>query len=119
MASSFQVSELASWLSTSFLLTSMSSQPLYGRLSDVMGRKITLCFRASSVFTAATLWCTLAGSTMSFVAARAVCGIGACGMVTMYASLHSTPLHSTPQQRRAFALTSLFSFVLSCWAGAP
>ena len=95
MASSFQLPELASWLSTSFLLTSMSSQLLCGRLSGVVGRKITLCFRASSVFTAATLWCTLAGSTMSFVAARAVCGIGAGGMVIRYASLHSTPLHSS------------------------
>ncbi|KAF8545208.1 major facilitator superfamily domain-containing protein [Trichophaea hybrida] len=82
ITSSFQASEIASWLSTSFLLTSTSFQPLYGRVSDVVGRKIPFVF-SCVVFTAATLWCALAQSIMSFIAARAVCGIGAGGMVTM------------------------------------
>jgi len=82
ITSTFQASELASWLSTSFLLTSTSFQPLYGRTSDVIGRKIPFVF-SCLVFTTATLWCALAQSMMSFIAARAVCGIGAGGMITM------------------------------------
>ncbi|KAA8902961.1 major facilitator superfamily transporter [Sphaerosporella brunnea] len=82
ITSSFNASELASWLSTSFLLTATSFQPLYGRISDVVGRKGPFVF-SCFVFTAATLWCALAPDIMSFIAARAVCGFGAGGMVTM------------------------------------
>ena len=78
ITSEFHASELASWLSTSFLLTSTSFQPLYGRVSDVVGRKGPFLF-SCTVFTGATLWCALAKTFVSFVAARAVCGIGAGG----------------------------------------
>ncbi|KAI5795662.1 major facilitator superfamily domain-containing protein [Geopyxis carbonaria] len=82
ITSAFHASELASWLSTSFLLTSTSFQPLYGRVSDVTGRKIPYVF-SCVVFTVATIWCALAQSIESFIAARAVCGLGAGGMLTM------------------------------------
>jgi MFS family permease len=36
-----------------------------------------------SIFTLATLWCALAGSMTSFIFARAVCGLGAGGMMTL------------------------------------
>lgn len=82
VTSDFHASELASWLSTSFLLTATSFQPLYGRVSDVIGRKPPFVF-SCLVFTTATLWCAKATSIYSFIAARALCGIGAGGMMTM------------------------------------
>ena len=36
-----------------------------------------------SVFTLATAWCALAGSMTSFILARAVCGLGAGGMMSL------------------------------------
>ncbi|KAK8118793.1 major facilitator superfamily domain-containing protein [Apiospora kogelbergensis] len=82
ITSYFHSSNQASWLSTAFLLTSTAVQPVVGRLSDTIGRKPPYLF-AMAVFTLATVWCALAGSMMSFIIARAVCGLGAGGMVSM------------------------------------
>lgn len=82
ITSYFHSSNQASWLSTAFLLTSTAVQPIVGRLSDTIGRKPPYLF-AMAVFTLATVWCALAGSMMSFILARAVCGLGAGGMMSM------------------------------------
>lgn len=42
-----------------------------------------------AIFALATLWCGLAGSIESFVAARAVCGLGAGGAMTLGSILTS------------------------------
>lgn len=82
ITSYFRSSNQASWLSTAFLLTSTAIQPVVGRLSDTIGRKPPYLF-AMAVFTLATVWCALAGSMTSFILARAVCGLGAGGMLSM------------------------------------
>lgn len=82
ITSYFHSSNSASWLSTAFLLTSTSFQPLYGRLSDTMGRKPPYIF-GMAFFLIGTLWCALAQSMTSFILARALCGFGAGGMLTM------------------------------------
>lgn len=82
ITSYFHSSNSASWLSTAFLLTSTAFQPLYGRLSDTMGRKPPYVF-GMALFLAGTLWCGLAQSMTSFIMARALCGLGAGGMLTM------------------------------------
>ncbi|KAI0457726.1 MFS general substrate transporter [Xylaria acuta] len=82
ITSYFGASHAASWLTTAFLLTSTAFQPLVGRLSDAVGRK-PLYLLTMAVFAGATTWCALAGSIASFVAARAVCGLGAGGMMTV------------------------------------
>ncbi|KAM7198580.1 major facilitator superfamily transporter [Naviculisporaceae sp. PSN 640] len=82
ITSYFDASNSASWLSTSFLLTSTSFQPLFGSLSDVIGRK-TPYIACTLIFTIATIWCALATSMTSFILARAVCGLGAGGVLTL------------------------------------
>ncbi|KAI8632117.1 MFS general substrate transporter [Xylariaceae sp. FL1651] len=82
ITSYFHSSNSASWLTTAFLLTSTAFQPLVGRLSDTTGRR-PLYLATMAVFAAATAWCALAGSMASFIAARAVCGLGAGGMMTL------------------------------------
>ncbi|KAF1945234.1 MFS general substrate transporter [Clathrospora elynae] len=82
ITSYFHASNAASWLSTAFLLTSTSLQPLMGRLSDTFGRRPL--YLAGLVFLAATTaWCALAQSIGSFIAARTFCGIGAAGVLSM------------------------------------
>ncbi|KAI1279080.1 major facilitator superfamily domain-containing protein [Xylaria sp. FL0933] len=82
ITSHFHASNMASWLTTAFLLTATAAQPLVGSLSDTIGRK-PLYLVTMALFAGATAWCALAQSIGSFIAARAVCGIGAGGMMTL------------------------------------
>ncbi|KAJ6191858.1 major facilitator superfamily domain-containing protein [Bipolaris maydis] len=82
ITSYFHASNSASWLSTAFLLTSTSLQPLMGRFSDTFGRR-PLYLAGLALLAATTAWCALAQSIASFILARAFCGIGAAGVLSM------------------------------------
>ncbi|RYP78545.1 hypothetical protein DL771_000498 [Monosporascus sp. 5C6A] len=82
ITSYFRSSNSASWLSTAFLLTNTAFQPMVGRLSDSVGRKPPYLVTVT-IFAVATLWCALARSMTSFVIARALCGLGAGGMMAL------------------------------------
>jgi MFS family permease len=82
ITSYFGSSNSASWLSTAFFLTSTVSQPLYGRVSDTIGRRSVYIF-AQVMFLLSTIWCAVAGDIGTFIAARAVCGVGAGGVMSV------------------------------------
>lgn len=88
ITSYFNSANSASWLSTAFLLTSTAFQPLFGRLSDTIGRKSPYIF-CLTIFLLGTIWCGLAPSMGSFIAARALCGLGAGGMLSLGAIITS------------------------------
>ncbi|KAK7956150.1 major facilitator superfamily transporter [Apiospora aurea] len=77
ITSYFHSSNQASWLSTAFLLTSTAVQPIRHHRSQAP------YLFAMAIFTLATVWCALAGSIKSFILARAVCGLGAGGMISL------------------------------------
>ncbi|KAK1980491.1 major facilitator superfamily transporter [Colletotrichum cereale] len=77
-----------SWLATAYFITLTSFQPLYGKLSDIFGRKECLLF-AYVVFGLGSLGCGLAQSFAQLCAARAVAGIGGGGMNSVVAILLS------------------------------
>ncbi|KAB5577844.1 major facilitator superfamily domain-containing protein [Coniochaeta sp. 2T2.1] len=81
ITSYFGASNSASWLSTAFLLTSTTFQPLIVRYTDSVGRKWPYVV-TMGIFAAATVWCALAGSMTSLIVARAVCGLGAGGAMS-------------------------------------
>ncbi|KAJ9216094.1 hypothetical protein DTO166G4_2338 [Paecilomyces variotii] len=82
ITSYFHASDSAAWLTTSFLLTSTAFMPLFGRVSDTFGRRPVYLF-SIFVFLVTTAWCALAQSIQSFIAARAFCGLGAGGVISM------------------------------------
>ncbi|RGP75076.1 multidrug resistance [Fusarium longipes] len=64
-----------SWIATAYFLTLTSGQPLYGKLSDIFGRKSCLLF-AYTIFAIGCLGCGLAQSMAQLCVARAISGIG-------------------------------------------
>ncbi|KAM0755662.1 MFS general substrate transporter [Meredithblackwellia eburnea MCA 4105] len=82
IGSEFHVSNSISWLGTSYLMTQTAFQPLYGRFSDIFGRKPATIF-ASVVFLIGSLCCGLSKTYPQLIAARAFAGIGGGGLTTM------------------------------------
>lgn len=79
---------LVSWIATAYFLTLTSFQPLYGKLSDIFGRKPCLLF-GYMVFGLGCLFCGLAQNMNQLIAARAFSGIGGGGMTTVVSILLS------------------------------
>ncbi len=82
IASTFRKNNMASWLGTSYLLSVAAFQGLYGRLSDITGRRNATVF-ATVLFTIGTVLCGLANSMEMMIAGRAIAGIGGGGLTTM------------------------------------
>jgi len=73
---------LQAWATTAFLITSTISTPLYGKLSDMYGRKPFILF-AISIFIIGSALCGFAQSMYELAAFRAVQGIGAGGLFSL------------------------------------
>lgn len=82
IASDFGQSNLVSWIAVSYLLTSTAFQPLYGKTSDILGRK-TLLFFAQSLFGLGILLSGIATNVQTLSIARAISGIGGAGMFAL------------------------------------
>ncbi|KAI1502751.1 MFS general substrate transporter [Biscogniauxia marginata] len=79
IGSDLRALQSTSWIGTSYFLTLTTFQPLYGRLSDIFGRRACLLF-AYGVFGLGCLGCALARDIGQLCAARAVAGVGGGGM---------------------------------------
>jgi EmrB/QacA subfamily drug resistance transporter len=71
-----------SWVVTSFMLTSTATTPLYGKLSDLYGRK-PLFIAAILIFLAGSILCGLSGSMTQLIVFRGIQGLGAGGLMTL------------------------------------
>ncbi|WP_341316868.1 MFS transporter [Paraburkholderia sp. IMGN_8] len=67
--------DLYAWVATSYLLASVITIPIFGRLGDLFGRKPFL-IAAIVLFTCASVLCGVATSMLFLVIARGVQGIG-------------------------------------------
>jgi EmrB/QacA subfamily drug resistance transporter len=70
------------WVTTAFLITSTICAPLFGKLSDIYGRK-RLFMLAIVIFVAGSALCGLATSMYELAAFRAFQGIGAGGIMPL------------------------------------
>ena len=71
-----------SWVFSAFMLASTTAVPLYGKLSDIYGRR-KLYASAMALFLIGSVWCGLANSMTSLIFARALQGIGAGGIMPL------------------------------------
>jgi len=74
--------EHLSWIVAGYLLTSTASTPIYGKLSDLYGRRLLLQI-AIVLFVAASVLCGLAQDMGQLIAARALQGLGGGGLISM------------------------------------
>ncbi|KAJ5184896.1 Major facilitator superfamily domain general substrate transporter [Penicillium cf. griseofulvum] len=88
IGSDLKALNLTSWIATSYFLTLTSFQPLYGKLSDIFGRKPCLLF-AYAIFGIGCLGCGMARNINELIAARVFQGIGGGGMTTVVSILMS------------------------------
>jgi EmrB/QacA subfamily drug resistance transporter len=82
IADDLQGYDLQAWATTAFLITSTIATPLYGKLSDIYGRRGFYLF-AIAVFVVGSALCGIAGSMYELAAFRAIQGIGAGGLMSL------------------------------------
>ena len=73
---------LQAWATTAYLITATISTPLYGKLSDLYGRK-SFFLTAISIFIVGSVLCTFSMSMYQLAAFRAVQGLGAGGLMSL------------------------------------
>lgn len=71
-----------SWIATAYLLTSAVATPLYGKISDMFGRK-RVFQSAIIIFLIGSVLCGLAQSMNQLIIFRGLQGIGAGGLMTL------------------------------------
>jgi EmrB/QacA subfamily drug resistance transporter len=92
--------QLYTWAITIYLLTSTISGPVYGKLSDLFGRRPIILF-AISLFIVASVLAALSQEMWQFVAARGLQGLGA-GAIFPVAFATLADLY-TPAERGKYA----------------
>jgi EmrB/QacA subfamily drug resistance transporter len=71
-----------SWIVTAYLLTATSFTPIYGKLSDIYGRR-ALMLPAIVLFVVASVLCAVAQDLTQLIAFRALQGAGGAGLISM------------------------------------
>jgi EmrB/QacA subfamily drug resistance transporter len=71
-----------SWVVTAYLLTGTAVTPLYGKLADIHGRRLTL-LAAIAIFVVGSLACALAPSMAALIGGRALQGLGGGGLMAL------------------------------------
>ena len=74
--------ENLSWVVTAYLLSATVATPLFGKLSDIYGRR-TLMLISISVFVLGSVVCALAPTVWALVLARALQGLGGGGILPL------------------------------------
>jgi len=95
----FGAMNLASWITTSYLITSTAFQPLYGSFSDIIGRRKCVIF-AVACFLVGCIGCSIAKSMLMLNLMRAFTGIGGGGLISLSTIINSDIV--IPEKRGLF-----------------
>ena len=103
-----------SWVVTAYLLTSIASTPLAGRLSDIHGRR-SVVVAALGLFLAGTLLCGLAVNLDMLICGRAIQGLGGGAPMALPNTIVADIL--SPRERGATSSTSRAPMPSPAWPG--
>ena len=109
-----------SWVVTAYLLASTVTSPLYGKISDLYGRKVVFQ-TAIGLFLAGSILCGLSQNMAQLIAFRAIQGLGAGGLIVMALTIIGDVV--SPRERgryqgyfgAVFALASIAGPLLGGW----
>ena len=106
------------WISSSFILCSTVFQPLYGHLSDILGRRAPY-LTALSIFALGAGICGGSSTVAALIAGRTVQGIGSAGMfvVSDLIICDLVPLRQRSKYMGAILAVAAFGAVLGPIAG--
>ena len=82
MAGELHGIQYMSWAVAAYLLTSTASTPIYGKLSDLYGRRL-LFISAIGIFLLGSIICGAALNMSMLIGGRAVQGLGGGGLITL------------------------------------
>jgi EmrB/QacA subfamily drug resistance transporter len=114
MARDFNDVQNLSWIVTAYLLTATAVTPLYGKASDITGRRPMLLV-AIGVFLAGSVACALSPSIYVLIAARALQGLGGGGLISLGQTIVGDVV--APRERGKYQAYFASVFVTSSIAG--
>ncbi|KAJ7697605.1 major facilitator superfamily domain-containing protein [Mycena rosella] len=82
VSSAFKAGSVVSWVPSASLLTSTCFLPLYGRFSDIFGRKSALCF-AMSLYMVGNLIAGFSKTIVQLIVFRGFAGAGGGGLISL------------------------------------
>ena len=103
-----------SWVVTANLLCATAVTPLYGKLSDIHGRR-TMMLIAISVYGAGSLACALAPSMLTLILARALQGLGSGGLMPLVQTIIGDV--ASPRDRPRYQAYTSSTFIVSTVGG--
>ena len=92
----FQDVENLSWVVTAYLLTATASTPLYGKLSDIYGRR-AIMLAGIAIFVLGSVACALAPSMTALILGRGLQGLGGGGLMSLTQTIIADIV--TPKER--------------------
>ena len=102
------------WVVTAYLLASTAVTPLYGKLSDIHGRRIMLLI-AIATFSLGSLACAMAQSMVALALARGLQGIGGGGLIALSQTIIGDIM--SPKERARYQVYIAGVFVAASVAG--
>lgn len=102
------------WVVTAYLLSSTAVTPLYGKLSDIHGRR-TMMLVSIGIFVLGSIACALAPTMLVLILARGLQGVGGGGLISLAQTIIGDVV--APKERARYQAYFAAVFVASSVAG--
>ena len=96
------------WVVSAYLLTGTAATPLYGKLSDIHGRRAVMLV-AIGIFVAGSLACALAPTMLVLVLGRALQGLGGGGLISLAQTIIADVVAPKERARYQGLIASVFA----------
>jgi EmrB/QacA subfamily drug resistance transporter len=102
------------WIATAYLLAATAVTPLYGKASDIYGRRVMLLVGIAT-FVAGSIACALAPTMLVLVLARGLQGLGGGGLISLAQTIIADIV--SPKERGRYQVRIASVFLASGLAG--